>query len=312
MLLSRFALACAVAVFAQDTKPTQLPHDWAVGTAYHVEFTTTEEQFEAGHTTMHRVSHNPFDVEVLARRTDGYTYRWTFTKPTFETEAVLPGSFLEKFANLSDGLRVDVLADASGSATALVEPAAIDAHFERKSKELIAYYEAHGGLTEKEMASLKQVLPTLKGPNFEASYMHFSRIFYMPAGSALVLGEKREYEDHLPNPFGGEPLPSKAFLRLTKIDASANEAVVDWRQSIDPAKASPILEASIREFAKRTGRPLPTEASLNLDAIEDASTYVYDLATGIPKSVVNTRTTVMGGRRRVDTREFIVTRPAPK
>ena len=172
---------------------------------------------------------------------------------------------------------MDLLADATGSITTLAEPTAIDAHFAAGSKVLIDELAAQGALTAEEMASLKKAVASMKGAKFQGSYMNFARIFYMPAGSALALGEKREYEDHLPNPFGGEPLPSKAYLRLSKLDAAASEAVIDWRHPIDPAKAGPILEASIREAAKRTGQPLPADASLNFDPIEDAATYVYDL-----------------------------------
>jgi hypothetical protein len=312
MLFSRLTLACAFAFLAEDTKPTQLPHDWAVGTAYHIEFVKTREEIEEGKPVKRNSSRTPIDVEVMAKREDGYTYRWTFTKPTVETEAPLPGSLIDKITNLVDGLKLDVLADASGSITALAEPAAVDTHFERSSNVLIADLESRGGLTTAEMASLKKSLSAMKGPSFQASYLNFPRLFYMPAGASLALGEKREYEDHLPNPFGGEALPSKAYLILTKLDLDKQEAVIDWRQSIDPAQAGPILEASVRAFAKRTGQELPKEASLSFDAIEDASTYVYDIATGIPKSVVSTRTTVMAGRRRVDSHEFKVTRPAPK
>jgi hypothetical protein len=311
MLLSRLALSCALAFLEGDTKPTQLPHDWAVGTAYHVEFTKSRDDFEEGQAVKHNSSRTPIDVAVIAKREDGYTYRWTFTKPIVETEAPLPGSLIDKMTNLVDGMKLDVLADASGSVTTLADPPALDAHFAAGSKILIDEIESKGTLTTAELASLKKAVASMKGPKFQASYLNFPKLFYMPAGASLTLGEKREYEDQLPNPFGGEPLPSKAFLRLTKLDMGANEAVIDWRQSIDPVKAGPILEASIREFAKRSGQTLPKEAGLSFDAIEDASTYVYDLTTGIPKSVVNTRTTVMAGRRRVDTHEFKVTWPAP-
>jgi hypothetical protein len=312
MFLAQLTLACATAFVTEDAKPVQLPHDWAIGTAYHVEFTKTREDVEPGKPTKRNSSRTPIDVEVLGKRDDGYTYRWTFTKPVVETEAPLPGSLVDKITSLVDGMKLDILADASGSAISLADPAAMDAHFERTSKVLVDEVEAQGGLAPTELATLKKAVSSMKGPGFQASYLNFPKLFYMPAGSALAPGQKREYEDKLPNPFGGEPLPSKCYLVLTKLDSAANEAVVDWRQSIDPAKAGPILEASIRAFAKRTGQEIPKEAALNFDAIEDASTYVYDLTTGIPKSVVSTRTTLMAGRRRVDSHEFRVSARAPK
>ncbi len=312
MLLAQLTLVAAAAFSAEDPKPVELPCDWAVGTKYHVEFTKAREDIEEGKPTKRNSSLTPIDVEVLAKRDDGYTYRWTFTKPIIQTGAPLPGSLIDKMTGLVDGMQLDLLADESGSITALADPAAMDAHFERTSKVLMHEIVAKGELAANELASLKKAVSSMKGPTFQASYLNFPRLFYMPSGAALILGEKREYEDELPNPFGGEPLPSKAYLVLTKVDKSAGEVVIDWRQTIDPAKAGPILEASIREFTKRSGQELPKEATLNFDAIEDASTYVYDLATGLPKSVVNSRTTMMAGRRRVDSHEFKVTPIAAK
>lgn len=312
MFLAQLTLAAAVAFVAEDKKPVALPNDWAVGTKYHIDFTKSREDVEDGKPTKRNSSLTPIDVEVLAKREDGYTYRWTFSKPIIQTEAPLPGSLIDKMTGLVDGMQLDLLADSSGSVTALAEPAAMDAHFERTTKILIDEIVAKGELAASELVSLKKAVSSMKGPTFQASYLNFPRIFYMPSGAELNVGEKREYEDKLPNPFGGEPLPSKAYLVLTKVDRSAGEAIVDWRQTIDPAKAGPILEASIREFTKRTGQELPKEAKLSFDAIEDASTYVYDLVTGLPKSVVNSRTTMMAGRRRVDSHEFKVTPIATK
>jgi hypothetical protein len=77
-------------------------------------------------------------------------------------------------------------------------------------------------------------------------------------------------------------------------------------------KSGPILEASMRAYAKKVGQELPEGKPLTFDAIEDAATYVYDLATGIPRSVVVTRTTVMAGTRRTDTQRYVVTIPKAK
>lgn len=310
-ILAALSLVCALAAGDEKPQTIQLPTAWTVGTKYHVELTDTREDFEGDKPSQRSALRTPIDVEVLAKRDDGYTIRWTFGRPE-PVAAPIESALVARITTLVDGLKLDMLTDATGSITKLVDPAVMDEHFGRAAKSMLEEVAAQKSLSPDELATLRTRLAALKGPNLQAMYLNTPRMFYMPAGANLTLGEKREYEDHLPNPFGGEPLPSKAFLRLTKLDATAREAVVDWRQSIDPAKAGPILEASIRAYAKRTGQELPAEASLSFDAIEDAATYVYDLDSGIPKSVVTSRTTLMAGKRRIDMHELKLTKPAPK
>jgi hypothetical protein len=312
VFLTQLTLACALAFAVEEPQTVRLPGNWPVGTAYHVEFTKSREDIEEGKPTKRNSSRTPIDVEIVAKREDGYTVRWTFGRPVITSETPIDSALVERISTLVEGLKLDMLTDATGSITKLADPAVMDTHFERAAKILFEEIEAQKSLSPTDLASLKKTLAALKGPNLQASYLNFPRVFYMPAGAELTVGEKREYEDHLPNPFGGDPLPSKAYLVLTKVNASAKEAVVDWRQTIDPAKAGPILEASIRALAKRTGQEIPQEGALSFDAVEDASTYVYDLTTGIPKSVVTSRTTMTAGRRRIDTQEFVVSARPPK
>lgn len=303
MFLATFALMAALAPVGDDKKTIVLPHAWPAGTSYHIEFTKTREEIEAGQPTKVESTHTPIDVEVLARRDDGFTVRWTHGKPVLATDVAI----VDKVAAFVEGLKMEFIADATGSATKLANPLAIETHLETQSKALLLKLASSKTLAPDEVESVRAAVATLRAQTFQASIM-----FYMPSGASLVLGEKRTYEDHLPNPFGGEPLPSQAYLELRSVRADANEATVEWRQTIDPTRAGPILEASIRALAKRTGRELPGGASLSFDAIEDAATYVYDLATGVPKSVTVTRTTTLAGVRRIDTQRFDVTWPKPK
>ncbi|MBL8858356.1 MAG: hypothetical protein JNL28_07635 [Planctomycetes bacterium] len=309
MLLAILALSCA-AVAAEDDKVVQLPHSWSVGTKYHIEFTKTREDIEDGLPKKTASSRTPIDVEVIAKREDGYTFRWTFGKPIAGAEVKVGQALIDKVTALVDGLRMDLLIDSAGSVTGLANAAEMDAHIEKMSQRLFAELGSLGALEDSQLALLKKAVAEMKGPAFQASYVSYPQMFYMPAGAALTVGEKNMYEDRLPNPFGGEPLPSKAYLQLRELRTAANEAVVEWRQSIDSDRAGPILDASIRAYAKRIGQELPEgAAAMSFDAIEDASTFVYDLATGIPKSVVSSRTTTIAGRRRIDSQEFSVSWP---
>lgn len=306
MGLARLFLVASAAVLAGDERTVSLPHAWPAGSRYHVEILKSREEFEGGKSVSRNTTRNPVDVEVLARRTEGYTLRWRFGKPVVSTDALIPGALVDRIAGLVEGLTMDLIADASGTVTGLADRASMEAHFERAGGVLVADVEARRALDAAQLDALKRSIAALRGSALESAYLQAPQLLTLPSGARLELGLRREYEDRLPNPFGGEPLPSRGSLVLTRLDRDKGEAVVDWRHAIDPERAGPILEASIRAFAARTGQDLPKEAALAFDAIEDAGTWVYDLATGIPKAAVTTRTTTMAGRRRVDTQEFKV------
>lgn len=290
---------------ATDAKPVPLPHDWAVGTRYHLEHTRTREEFHAGTASATSSTITPIDVVVLARRADGYTVRWTFGKPNATTPRELPAPVADAVVGLVTGLAMDMFTDTTGSVTGLVDLAAMEDHFAKATQTAVAALRGSKSATEEQLAAIVSTTNRMKGSGLEAAYLPAPRSFYMPSGAALVPGVRQSYEDRLPNPFGGDPLPSVAWLELREVQRAERRAVVEWRHTIDPVKAGPILEASIRAYAKRSGQELPTEASLSFDAIEDAATYVYDLDTGIPLSLVTTRTTSMAGVLQVETNRFV-------
>lgn len=302
-----------------EPKPVPLPHDWRVGTRYHVEHTRTREAFRDGTEPVTSFTTTPVDVEVVARRSDGYTVRWTYGKPNAGTPAGVSAALSEAVVGLVNGLVTDMTTDATGSIVGLADPAAVERHFADASRRAIASLRASGGATDDQLNAIVATTSRMKGEALSAAYLPAPKAFYMPSGAALVPGVRRTYEDRLPNPFGGDPLPSIASLELRDVKPDTRRATIEWRHTIDPARAGPILEASIRAFAKKSGQELPAGAALSFDAIEDAATYVYDLDTGVPISVVTTRSTSMAGTRQIETNRFTTSAyryepptPAPK
>jgi hypothetical protein len=312
MFLTSILLACSLSAPVEDPKIVRLPHDWAVGTTYEVQLTKSREDFETGKDSKRASATMRVDVSVIAKSKSGFTYRWVFRKPEFADPEVSAHPLTVRIAGIVDGMTMDLSADETGSITGLADPEAMEKFLATAINAIAEEMQTSGGKSAAEVAKLKAMAAAVKGTAASNPYYRHPQMFYMPSGAELRLGEKNEYEDELPNPFGGEPIPSKAYLVLTRFDEEKNEAVIDWRQRIDPDRAGPILEKSIRAFMKRMGQEIPEQIPLSFDAIEDASTYVYDVATGIPKSVVASRTTIAGGKRRVETQEFTVTKPAPK
>jgi hypothetical protein len=311
MLCGALLLVSSLAQAATKPAPVALPHDWPVGTRHHLELTKLREDDEEDQPPRISSTRMPIDVEVLARREDGYRVRWTFGHPDAAPESNMSSDLEQKVSGLVEGLVMDFDTDVTGSVTKLVNPSAMDEHFKEATLKLAAQMES-SNVPWQDVQAVVVAAEKLKGPSMQNAWLQLPTRFYMPSGATLVPGEKRTYADQLPNPFGGDALPAQSSLTLREVRTEKHEVLVEWRTSIDAEKAAPLLEASMRAYAKKVGQELPPGKPLSFDAIEDAATYVYDLGTGIPRQVVVTRTTIMAGTRRVDMQRYDVTLPLKK
>lgn len=291
-------------------QPVKLPCDWAVGTRYHLEITKTREHWQDDKSADKSASVLPIDVEVTGKNSDGYVFRWTLGRGAIVAGPTNPMG--ERVSELNEGLRVEFTTDAQGSFKALIAPEKLEAEMAKRI-ETLGKELPKQGMSSEEVSSFTRILATsFRGDGYRASLSRDPQLFYMPAGSALVLGEKRAWDTQLQNPLGGDSLPANAYLELRAIKPEINAATVEWRQSIDPAKAIPIIEKSARAAAKQRGESLPEGLTFSMDAVEEAATYVYDVKSGWPKSVVWTRSTFMTGIHSLETIRFDVTFPITK
>jgi hypothetical protein len=131
--------------------------------------------------------------------------------------------------------------------------------------------------------------------------------FYMPSGSRSCRA-KRTYEDQLPNPFGGDPLPAQSSLTLREVQRQREVVVGGHFHRSHESRSDP--RGLVRAYARKLGQPLRKEAAV-FDAIEDAATYVYDLASGIRAASSRARRS-WPERGRVDSQRYDVTLPQKK
>ena len=290
--------AAALHAQASDTV-LDLPADWQAGETYRLERVMQREQYQGEAQRLSTTATTRIDVTVLRKLESGYVIRWTYGR----TE--LPGGaandpFVIRMANLTEGMRLDMQTDALGSVTALVNGQEVVAHYRRVMDATLAWMKEKGA-SDADMAQVRAGAAQLMDPaTVELLAVKEPTIFYAASGGTYQLGEPQAYEDLLPNPLGGRPLPSKAHFLLSDLNRAENRALVEWRQTIDPDQAAAILRESLMAVARRMNRPPPAEQDLPLIQVEDQARFLFDTATGRPLSVNHERTIAIGPNRRID------------
>lgn len=149
----------------------------------------------------------------------------------------------------------------------------------------------------------------LAGPTLATSVLKDPQIFYFACGMQLTLGELQEFDELLPNPFGGEPFPGSSQLLLESVDEAANRAVVIHRLQLDPEEARRVMLETFIKLAADTGSPTPRASDLPDFSIVDESEYDLDLVTNLPRSLTHVRTVSAAGSSQIDRLAFRILPP---
>lgn len=123
----------------------------------------------------------------------------------------------------------------------------------------------------------------------------------MACGASLTQGKRVEYDDLLPNPLGGEPLPSKGYFLLVSSNPDLNQATIEWGQQLDPEKTREFIRKFVRGLLSDTSsEEFDKQVAKVQLTIDDEATYLFDTRTGLPKTVVYSRAVRVAEHGRTD------------
>ncbi len=228
-------------------------------------------------------------IEVLEKDETGYLLQWTYGKSDIEAPHLtkeMKEFLLKSLApvlSIMEGLAMRIRTDADGSPTGLEN---ID-EMQKKMREAmeVLLREQKKGAGEKPETMQKILDEILKPETLETIILKEPTAFLAAAGCSFTDGKANEGDVELPNPFGGEPIPSRCTVTLKESLPEEAKAVVEIRQVPHPEKASAIIAASLNEMARRMGGPpIPADKMPKME-IESSIRCVVDTATGWPRSV---------------------------
>jgi len=227
-----FLLLCSGPSAAQpEPRVVELPTDWKVGAKLRLEILKERVDAAGGKETPGGTSRSIVEAEVQARNETGYVFVWTYSAGWLDEVAAGQLSVsTQRLNEIAGDLRLVMQTDETGVPQRLLNLDEAVGVVKRVLDELLK--EKSG--EPPPPAQLSEVLAMLTKPAVvESLLLRSAQVFYFACGAALPLGEAVEYADSLPNPFGGDPFPSKAGFLLQEVRADRDEAVIAWHQEID-------------------------------------------------------------------------------
>jgi hypothetical protein len=286
-------LLSSAAAAAQPEAPlVELPTDWKVGETLRLEIVQERIDSAGGKETPGGTSRGILEARVQARNETGYVFVWTYSAGWFDeiAQGRLPVS-TQRLQEVAGDLSLVMQTDESGVPQRLLNRDEAVGVFKRVLDELLK--EKQGEPPPPEVAEV--VAMFTKPEVVESLLLRSAQVFYFAGGAALEVGEAIEYADSLPNPFGGDPFPSRGVIALQEHRPERDEAMIVWHQEIDREKASAAIAAILRRLM-----PVAKDEEMPTLDVRDRAVFTMDTKTGWPRAVEWSRTISAAGRVRTD------------
>lgn len=206
-------LLSSAAAAAQPEAPlVELPTDWKVGETLRLEIVQERIDSADGKETPGGTSRGILEARVQARNETGYVFVWTYSAGWFDeiAQGRLPVS-TQRLQEVAGDLSLVMQTDESGVPQRLLNRDEAVGVFKRVLDELL---KQKPGEPPPPPEVAEVVAMFTKPEVVESLLLRSAQVFYFACGAALAVGEAIEFTDALPNPFGGDPFPSKGSIAL--------------------------------------------------------------------------------------------------
>jgi hypothetical protein len=254
-------------------------------------------------------------VSIEQARTDGFLQRWSSRDGNVVFSGVPESEqrLLRQTAAAMGDLSLDIGLDATGAVTDIVNLQALLPPFRKAMQEAmqLGLDESLKAITDpvqrdkaatEANAKMAQLLDAMAGERVLRNLLiETPGAYNFFAGGGLELDADYEYAEQGDNPFGGDPFPMLARMRLSYDPDDAELLIAHWSSRLDPEKSAPILWAAVEKILQS---PLPAEERKGLPKQIDIHTeidYRIERATGIVHFLRMTVTRAIADRSKVKT-----------
>ncbi len=283
-----------------------LTPQWKKGDILQYTMIRTRLKSQAETTISKSKSTTPVNIEIIEADDNGYLLSWTMGETVFEDLKQASDPLVRMMINITKDFNILLKLDRYATITQVknwkdLQKASFD------TIQTLARSMKDAGMDNATIETIRKQLESMCATREQIEQLctREPQMFFLTLGRSYPLSTSIDYQDRLPNPFGGDPFPSRASFILEKVDAGSDIAVVTWKQEIDPVAGAQVLEKTLRELAKRMGHTIPEGQNLDLLGITDIATFTHHLSSGWPQQISHTRTIKIEDGSQVDSLSFI-------
>jgi hypothetical protein len=302
-----------ILLFPFDVAPAITPQSsiylvprWNQGQKYQFEIIKTRQRYKDGKSILKGTTRTELEIEVLKAGKEGHVIRWAFGETKFDDPKLAEIVMEQQLTNLLKGMQIILEVDSESTIIGVQNWKEVRNSVSRMLDTMTAALQKSGqdSITiEKVRAQVDSMFATKE--QIELLCTREAQVYFMPLGRRYRLSKTIQYEDLLPNPLGGEPIPSRGAFSLKAINRGPGQAIVTWKQEVDPEEAARVLEKTVKDMSARIGKPVPNEERFGPLVMQDNAEFTIEIASGLVNRLIHTRVVKIGQSRQEETLEII-------
>ena len=267
-----------------------LPH-WKKGEKKSLELVKTKKRTKGSKLVFDSTTRTDCDIEIIEANNDGYLLSWTYSETKFDNPEQAQNPIVKQMSNILKGLQVVFEFDSQGYINGVQNWK----EMKKKSEEVINAINKSLKESGADKTTVDKVCDQIAAmfstkEQIEMMSTREAGLYFLALGKSYTLASPFEFDDVLPNPFGGEPFPSKGKLFLESHDGKKDRSIVKWKQTIPSEDATRILKKTFQDLANRLGKPIPKEGELPTFDIKDSAEFTVIASSGWIEKLKHTRT----------------------
>ena len=234
-------------------------------------------------------------VRVLTATPDGLTLEWTPGDASIDNPQLARDPMITAAMQAIRGVSLRLKLSPDGEFTGLTNQDEVVSRLQKAVD--VMQRELLNKVPEEQRTKVQSMIGSVLSPTvLVASATRDVQTYFGLNGAALAVGEPVEVEIQQPNPFGGEPIPSR--LRVTAASATKTEAVINTTTTYDGAVLMKMTEALLA----KAGQSVSPEDLAKAPSMKmaDEARYVFDRKLGLMREGRVERRIDAGAARRVD------------
>ncbi len=274
---------------------------WRQGDVFHFERVKSRKKTKAGKVTLKSTARSDLEINVVSADEGGFVVSWKLGETKFDDPSQEEDPLVQNLTNVYDGCRVELRLDCDANVVGVRNWKELKEVSER-SLEVVIRPLQDKGINEAFVAKLRSELASRVSTKqqIEQYWTREPGLFFLAVGREYEPGKPTEYEDELPNPLGGEPIPSRARFALREYDKKSGLARVTWTQTAECKLSPGMMQKTLGEWRRLLGKPA-VDGGAAAFTLEDSAEFTVEVHSGWVQSLVHKRVVRSGEIAQEDT-----------
>lgn len=262
---------------------------WSKGDSYNFKVSKIKQTIKEGKTTKDRKQEYLASFTVLDSTENSYLISWKYEND-LENTFKLPKELTDKFSKYKF-TEIKYKTSELGEFQEIInwkEVSKIMLQMVNDIIETLAKDEESKKVMKKAMNAFKKIYSSKQG--IEQLVVKELQYFHFPMGYEFETNKKLEYDDELPNMFGGKPLKAKGSVIFESVNEEDGFCVVKQTLDVDSEDTKAMLKSVFIKMGFKDEKLIEALKTGNI-SIKDKNTYEYYYNPGIPHKIETVRET---------------------